>query len=713
MPNSNAIRFAHLAWTHTARSQQAACRLLLNLSFRVQRNHPQARYRPIHHTESPSPKTLWRPSETNIQDANITRFATFFRDEFLPLLGTDYEALHAASVSHPGAFWKAIWEFCEVGGELGDTAFLPGTTLFNGSWFPDAKLNFAEELLHPEKLSDPIFAESLAIVAIAEQEQRIALTRKQLFDYVCRVASFLKSQGVRQGDRVVAVMPNNAEAVIGLLATAAVGAIWSSCSPEFGEDAICDRFGQIEPKVMLTAAECLYNGKTIRPLSKVNQILHRLPWIKTLLVVGKPNQDVANTDRDAIMPTVQEFQWSDVCQQPVDAMAFERFPFAHPLCIVYSSGTTGVPKCIVHGAGGTLLQHKKEHILHCDLKANDTLFYYTTTGWMMWNWLVSGLASQAVIVLFDGSPFASGSKTLWEIAETERITHFGASPRFYTTLEKDSYKPVEHLDLSSLRCVLSTGSPLLPETFDWIYEAISSTICLASISGGTDLLSCFVLGNPTLSVVRGHIQCKGLGMDVRVFNEQGDSILDEPGELVCSSAFPSMPIGFWNDPGHIKYSAAYFERFADVWCHGDWAQQSKDGGFQIFGRSDATLNPSGVRIGTAEIYQQVEVFPEIAECLATVFRSDGDEQIVLFLKMQSGQPLTHELKSAIRQRLKERCSPRHVPRFMAEAPDLPRTISGKLSEIAVRSAISGKNLGNAGALANPECLIYFSNWKAE
>ena len=656
--------------------------------------------------ESPAPKFLWRPNDSSIQQANITRFASFFRDTFLPHLGPEYSDLHAASVKHSGDFWKAIWKFCDVFGDMGETTFVPGTTVFNGKWFPEAKLNFAEELLHPEKLTDPMFADAIAIIATNESEARTSLTRQQLFDRVCGIATFLKSQGVGKGDRVVAVMPNNAEAVIGMLATAAIGAIWSSCSPEFGEDAICDRFGQIEPKVMLTASECIYNKKTIRPIVKVNQILTRLPTIRTLLVVGNSEDNAAN-------PTVQQFQWSEICQPPAEAMVFERFPFDQPLCVVYSSGTTGVPKCIVHGAGGTLLQHKKEHILHCDLKAGDTLFYYTTTGWMMWNWLVSGLATQATIVLFDGSPFAQGSETLWAIAEAERITHFGASPRYYTTLEKDGYEPAKYVAIDALRCVLSTGSPLLPETFDWIYQAISRTICLSSISGGTDILSCFVLGNPTLPVVRGQIQCKGLGMDVHVFDEQGNSILNEAGELVCAASFPSMPVCFWNDPKNEKYSAAYFERFEEVWCHGDWAMQSAEGGFQIFGRSDATLNPSGVRIGTAEIYQQVEVFPEIAECLATVLRSEGDEQIVLFVKMQPGHDLTRELKSAIRQRLKERCSPRHVPRYMAAAPDLPRTISGKLSEIAVRSAIGGKNLGNSGALANPDCLSFFANWKAD
>ena len=436
------------------------------------------------------------------------------------------------------------------------------------------------------------------------------------------------------------------------------------CSPEFGDDAICDRFGQIEPKVVITSAECQYAGKTILPLVKVTRILGRLPSVTTLLVVGQPKSMKQNVEASS----VKQFAWSDISFEPVVSFRFERFPFDHPLCIVYSSGTTGVPKCIVHGVGGTLLQHCKEHSLHCDLKKGDSLFYYTTTGWMMWNWLVSGLASGASILLYDGSPFANGAETLCGIANREGVTHFGASPRYYMTLEKDGYQPSKIFDFVRLRCVMSTGSPLMPESFDWIYRAISPNISLASISGGTDILSCFVLGNPTMPVIRGQIQCKGLGMDVRVLNENGDRVVGIPGELVCSFPFPSMPVCFWNDPEGKKYKAAYFEHFDGIWCHGDWAQEYPNGGFAIFGRSDATLNPSGVRIGTAEIYQQVEAFPLIAESLATVFRRDGDEQIVLFVKMKLGHPLTNELRAAIRQRIKERCSARHVPAFVASAP---------------------------------------------
>ncbi len=656
--------------------------------------------------DSKTASILWNPDEKIVSQANMTRFANLVRETYKPDLGDRYEDLHATSVSNPSDFWNLVWQFSGFDGDVGKRAFVPGADILDCKWFPDAKLNFAEALLKPTKLNHAAFANSTALVARNEQGERIVLTRIQLHEQVCKVALFLKSLGVGPGDRVVAVIPNNIEAVIGHLATAAIGAVWSSCSPEFGDDAICDRFGQIEPKVMITTAESKYAGKTIQTLAKVERTLRRLPSIAAIIVIGNyEHRDSLTTESLAV------FAWNEIMSSTVDPFHFERFPFDQPLCILYSSGTTGVPKCIVHGAGGTLLQHFKEHSLHCDCKLGDMLFYYTTTGWMMWNWQLSGIASGASILLYDGSPFAMGPATLWDIAKAEGVTHFGASPRYYMTLEKEGYLPANGGGLERLRCVLSTGSPLMPESFDWIYNAISSKIVLASISGGTDILSCFVLGNPTLPVFRGQIQCKGLGMNVQVFDDRGTKVIGAPGELVCVSPFPSMPIRFWNDPDGKKYKAAYFERFEGVWCHGDWAQEEANGGFVIFGRSDATLNPSGVRIGTAEIYQQVEAFSEIVECLATVLRSDGDEQIVLFVKMKSGTLLTSELKSLIRLRLKERCSPRHVPRFIADAPDFPRTISGKLSEIAVRSAINGSDLGNSGALANPDCLEFFLNWK--
>ena len=436
---------------------------------------------------------LWTPSELSISQANITKFAEFFRTFYVPALGSSYEDLHAASVQQPGDFWRAVCQFCGIVGEMGNKSFVPCNGILESKWFPHAKLNFAEAILKPAKLIDSSFADSIALVARNERGDRTTLTHKQLFERVCQVAGFLEERGVGPGDRVAAVLPNMAEAVVGLLATAAIGAIWSSCSPEFGDDAICDRFGQIEPKVVITAAECRYGGKSIYPLVKVVRTLARLPSVTTLLVVGEFN----SVESIGAGTSVQSFAWNDISQLPIRPFRFERFSFDHPLYVVYSSGTTGVPKCMVHGVGGTLLQHCKEHTLHCDLRKGDMLFYYTTTGWMMWNWLVSGLASGASILLYDGSPFANGAKTLWDIAKMEGVTHFGASPRYYMTLEKEGYLPAESFVLDRLRCVMSTGSPLLPESFDWIYCAISPKITLASISGGTDILSCFVLGNPT------------------------------------------------------------------------------------------------------------------------------------------------------------------------------------------------------------------------
>ncbi len=669
---------------------------------------------------------LWSPNSARIAAANLTRFAK----QFSARLGVDfnhdnptatesYRRLHQASIDHAAAFWRELWSFANAPGSLGEVDYQPGATIREGVWFPEGRVNFAEALLLPDRLSDSSFAGAAAIIARDEAGIETTWTRQELFDEVRRLASYLHSVGIQSGDRICAVVPNIGEAVIGMLAAASLGAVWSSCSPEFGDDAICDRFGQIEPKLIITTATALYNHKTIRPIDRVLSLLHRLPSLQQVLVIGELSESPKPNSGGVALVS-----WTDVVhansgastqanQQTVsdfEACFLKRRAFNHPLYIVYSSGTTGIPKCIVHGGGGSLIQHLKEHQLHCDLHPGDRLFYYTTTGWMMWNWLVSGLASQATIILQDGSPFAAGPGSLWTIAEQTKVTHFGAGARFYATVEKEEYSPAKLHDLSKLRCIMSTGSPLLESTFDWIYREVSEDVNLASISGGTDILSCFVLGNPTLPVRRGEIQCKGLGMDVRVVDETGQAIVDQPGELICAAPFPSMPTGFWNDPDGQKYQRAYFDRYENVWCHGDWSRETPSGGLVIYGRSDATLNPAGVRIGTAEIYQQIESFPEVVESLATVLRSDGDEQIVLFVRMAPGQELSRELASTIRQRIRSRCSPRHVPVYMAAAPDLPRTISGKLSEIAVRNAISGTTLGNAGALANPESLRFFESW---
>jgi acetoacetyl-CoA synthetase len=650
---------------------------------------------------------LWTPSAEFAESTNLARFQRFARDEFGGPADDSYESLHRWSLDRRGAFWSAVWRFAGVIGDVGaaaadpGAAYVPGPHLTEAKWFPGAALNFAENLLRPGELNDETFGEETALYFRSETGGERGMSRRELYGRATAFAAFLRSRGVRAGDRVAALVPNIPEAVAAMLGTAAIGAVWSSCSPDFGEDAICDRFGQIEPAVLVTATEAHYNGKRTDVLAKVGAVLPRLPTVRACVVaengIGWPTAP----------PGVSVHSFHEASSGPTGRFRFERFPFDHPVYILYSSGTTGAPKCIVHGAGGTLLQHLKEHQLHTDIRSGDRLFYFTTTGWMMWNWLVSALASRATVVLYDGSPFHPTGEVLWDLADRARLTHFGASAKYFAHLEKLGVKPKEKHDLAALRVVLSTGSPLSPESFDYVYRDVKPDVCLSSISGGTDIISCFALGCPTEPVRRGELQVKGLGMDVHVFDEDGKPVVGEPGELVCTSPFPSMPVYFWNDPDKKKYLGSYFGVFDNVWCHGDWAEETPTGGLVIYGRSDTTLNPGGVRIGTAEIYQQVETFPEIAESLATALRRGGDEQVVLFVRMQPGKTLTPVLVDALKQRLKTRCSPRHVPAFVVEAPDLPRTVSGKLSEVAVRNAINGLPIKNTGALANPDALEFF------
>lgn len=648
---------------------------------------------------------LWSPSPTAIASANLTRFREFARTLGGPT-DDSYAALHRWSLADRGAFWTAVWRFCGVIGEIGSAgksptdAFQPGPHMTESTWFPESSLNFAENMLGPGE--DP---DSPAIVSRSETGARSILTRVDLAGQATAFAKFLREKGVQPGDRVAAVLPNIPEAIVAMLGTAAIGAIWSSCSPDFGDDAIVDRFGQIEPTVLVTTTESTYGGKRIAVADRVRGVLPRLPSVRTVVVAG-----------DTALSPGRSPEWvrfAEAVADPPAGWEFPRFPFSHPLFVLYSSGTTGVPKCIVHGAGGTLLQLLKEHQLHSDIRPGDRVFYFTTTGWMMWNWLATVLASRATIVLFDGSPFFPDGHILWKIAVEEKLTHFGTSAKYLAHLEKQGVRPRESHDLSALRVLLSTGSPLLPEGFEYVYRDVKPDLDLASISGGTDIISCFALGCPTEPVRRGELQVAGLGMDLHVWNADGQAVVGEPGELVCTSPFPSMPVGFWNDSTREKYRGSYFGVFPNLWCHGDWAEQTATGGWIIYGRSDTTLNPGGVRIGTAEIYRQVETFPAVAESLATALRHDGDEQIVLFLRLKPGEELTPELVEAIRLRLKTRCSPRHVPGFVAAAPDFPRTVSGKLSEVAVRNAINGLPVKNTAALANPESLEFFQSWARE
>lgn len=668
-----------------------------------------------HKHTSPDAHCLWTPAPGRVAASQLTRFAAAYKPGLDASTRDGYQELHRWSLDYSPQFWRAVWEFSDVIGSPGGIPAREGSGMLDWTWFPEAKLNYAQNLLRVPEGTQPEDPERVVLITHTERGERTEWTRVELTHAVLQVAGFLRSVGVRSGDRVAAVLPNHACAIVGYLATAAIGAIWSSCSPDFGPEAIRDRFSQIEPKVLITSTCTTYNGKEVRPWERVLEVLPHLPSVKTVLVESDEAETLKQAQSETqsrLSTTVAVQPWAVALQfGALDAWTWEWFPFDHPLCILYSSGTTGVPKCIVHRAGGALLQHNKEHRLHADLGPADSLLYFTTTGWMMWNWLVGALATKACIVAYDGSPVAPDMHILWRIAERESLTHLGASARYYALLDKSGIAPSRNADLGSLRCLLSTGSPLLPETFDWVYSAVKSDLHLASISGGTDILSCFVLGNPNASVYRGQIQCAGLGMDVQILHEEKPAGPSVPGELVCAHPFPCMPIGFWNDPDGSRYRASYFEKIPGVWCHGDWAELTEQGGFIIHGRSDATLNPGGVRIGTAEIYQQVEAFEEVAEALATCYKQDGDESIVLFVRMQVGKSLTEALKTAIRTKLRQNCSPRHVPACIQEAPDFPRTISGKLSEIAVRNAICGRDLGNAGALANPESLTFFRSWR--
>ena len=559
-------------------------------------------------------------------------------------------------------------------------------------FFPDARLNYAENLLR-ERDAAP------AITFWGEDRVKRRLSKRQLYDLVSRIAQALADAGVKKGDRVAGYLPNVPEATAALLATASLGAVWSSCSPDFGVQGVLDRFGQIEPKILFCADGYIYGGKEFDSQEKASQVLERLPSVEECVVVDYLGAPVSAGT--SLFDFLDPFDPAEI--------RFERVEFNHPLYILYSSGTTGVPKCIVHGTGGSLLQHLKEHRLQSDVKPSDRLFYFTTLGWMMWNWLVSGLASGATLILYDGSPFVGRGKVLFDLVEAEGVTHFGTSAKFIDALGKAGLKPKETHCLDELRTILSTGSPLVPEGFDYIYANVKDDVCLSSISGGTDIVSCFVLGNPIGPVWRGEIQAKGLGMAVEVFDENGKSLRGEKGELVCTKPFPSMPVGFWNDPDGAKYRAAYFEKFPNVWRHGDWCEETEHGGFIIYGRSDAVLNPGGVRIGTAEIYRQVESLDQIVESLVIGQDWEGDVRVVLFVKLKDGLTLDESLSSQIKKRIRDNNTPRHVPAKILQVADIPRTKSGKIVELAVRDVVHGRQVKNIEALANPEALEHFRN----
>ena len=637
---------------------------------------------------------LWRPMPERVAQTQLTEFTRIAGERTGRVFGS-YADLHRWSIESPGDFWQLVWDYTGViaaqtpDEPVADLDRFPGTR-----WFPGARLNFAENLLRRED-------DHPALISIFESGDRHELTYAQLRAQVASLAAFLRTAGVAPGDRIAGWLPNTAEAVIAMLATASLGGVWSSCSPDFGTDGALDRFGQIEPKILFACDGYDYGGKRFAIGDKVQQIAEQVTAIKQVVWVEVIGQCPADALRfDALV------------QDQTHSITFVDRAFDDPLFILFSSGTTGKPKCIVHGIGGTLLQHLKEHRLHVDLRPDDVLFFFTTCGWMMWNWLVSGLASGSTLVLYDGSPFQPSPGALFEMAQQESVSIFGVSAKYLSSVEKADFKPAQEFELPALRTLLSTGSPLLHENYRFVYEHIKPNLHLASISGGTDLISCFVLGNPSAPVWEGEIQCAGLGMAVEVWSDTGERLSAGKGELVCTRPFPSCPIGFWDDPDQGKFLDAYFRRFPGVWAHGDFAECTPHGGFIIHGRSDAVLNPGGVRIGTAEIYRLVEQVPEVKEAVCVGQDWQGDTRIILFVVMQPGQSLDESIRRTITETIRRRASPRHKPAKIIEVADIPRTLSGKIVELAVRETIHNRPVRNTSALANPEALELYRNLTA-
>lgn len=641
-------------------------------------------------------KPLWEPSPERVAATNLRDFIGKIEREHGVAL-PDYAALHRWSVDNLEACWNAIWDFCGVVGEKGGRILVDGDRMPGAKFFPDARLNFAENLLK-HRGPEP------AMIFRREDGLQRHVSRDEAHALASRISRALRALGVRPGDRIAGYLPNMPESIIAMLGATSLGAVWSSCSPDFGVQGVLDRFGQIEPRVLFTVDGYKYAGKGIDQRPKLKEIQAQLPTVEKVVVIPflEDRPDVAGIPNAVLL---------DDFLRPFEAgeIEFERVPFDHPLYILFSSGTTGVPKCIVHSVGGALLMNLKEHVLHTDEKPGDRLFYFTTLGWMMWNWLVGGLAAGSTLMLYDGSPFHPDGNVLWDYAAEEGFDIFGTSAKYIDSIRKAGLEPAKTHDLSRLKTILSTGSPLVAEGFDYVYEHIKRDLHLASISGGTDLCGCFVGGNPIGPVWRGEIQAPSLAMKVEVFDEDGRPLERGKGELVCTRPFPSMPVGFWNDPDGSRYRAAYYERFPNVWCHGDYAEWTPHGGMIIYGRSDATLNPGGVRIGTAEIYRQVEQLEEVVESIVIGQEWDGDTRVILFVRLRDGLTLDQELIDRIRKRIRENASPRHMPAKIIQIADIPRTKSGKIVELAVRDVVHGRPVKNKEALDNPQALELYEN----
>jgi acetoacetyl-CoA synthetase len=634
---------------------------------------------------------LWTPSQASIDAANMTRFIVQVNQRH-DLSINDYDALYQWSIDQKETFWSELWDFCGIIGDKGERILIDGEDIEKAQWFPDATLNFAENLLRTNN-------DEIAIYFRAEDQVDYSLTYRELYDQVASVADWLKSNGLKPGDRVAAYLPNMPETVVAMLAATSLGAVWTSTSPDFGEDSVIDRFSQTEPRFLFTVDGYFYNGKRHDIGNKIKSICAQLPSV----------EQVVQIDLAGFGNQVGAVDWSEIIAKPVAQIEFVACNFNDPLYVLYSSGTTGKPKCITHKVGGTLIQHLKEQMLHCDIHPGDRVFYFTTLGWMMWNWLVSALSCKAALVLYDGSPLYPDGEVLWRYAEDIELTIFGTSAKYIDAMKKAGLRPLGKFDLSALRTIASTGSVLAPESFDYVYQSIKHDVCLASVSGGTDIASCFVISCPLLPVYRGEIQCRGLGMAVEVYDDDGNPVRNEKGELVCTQTFPSQPVYFWADASGEKYHNAYFARFDNVWHHGDYVMLTDHNGIIVYGRSDATLNPGGVRIGTAEIYRHVEQLNEVVESIVIGQDWEDDVRVVLFVVLRPGITLDEALESRIRRTVREKCTPRHVPSKIVQVSEIPRTKSGKIVELAVRDMVHDRPVKNVHSLANPEALELYRN----